>query len=182
MRDYDVENAIQVTVVIVAVSLFLFWISYTVYEVPTHAQVATAGNETFVTFEGTQESTQDALPGHQMHQAIVVLPARVDGDLWVGTISWVSSKPVELRLLYDYNFNLHPDAKHGVPPTTLFQLGKQGQVAISLIKPTNVITTGGTYYAGSMQFVAKAVALHNILGIPFTATYAVDAVAKPMTK
>lgn len=142
----------------------------------------TTGNDTFVTFEGTQESTQDALPGHQMHQAIVVLPARVDGDLWVGTISWVSSKPVELRLLYDYNFNLHPDTQHGIPPTTLFQLGKQGQVAISLIKPTNVITTGGTYYAGSMQFVAKAVALHNIQGVPFTATYAVDATAKPMTK
>jgi hypothetical protein len=51
-----------------------------------------------------------------------------------------------------------------------------------LIKPTNIITSGGNYFAGSMPFTAKAVALHNIAGVPFTATYAVDAVAKEMTK
>jgi len=102
--------------------------------------------------------------------------------MWVGTISWVSSKPVELRLLYDYDFNLHPDAQHGVPPITQFQLGKVGDVAIALIKPANVITTGGQYSAGTESFVAKAVALHNIQGVPFTATYSVDATAKPVTK
>ena len=146
-------------------------------------QSQSANNTTStVTFEGTAESTHDALPGHFMHQAIVVLPARVDDKLWVGTISWTSSKPVELRLLYDYNFNLHPDSLHGTPAITQFQLNKTGEVAIALIKPTNVITTGGNYFAGSMPFTAKAVALHNIQGVPFTATYAVDAVAKDMTK
>ncbi len=150
---------------------------------PVHlATGQTTSNETSVTFTGTAESTSDALPGHSMHQAIVVLPARHDGDMWVGTISWVSSKPVELRLLYDYNYNLHPDVLHGIPPITQFQLGKVGEVAIALIKPTNVITTGGAYYAGTEPFVAKAVALHNIQGVPFTATYAVDAAAKPVTK
>lgn len=147
-----------------------------------HAQIQTQSNETSVTFTSTAMSTHDALPNHFMHQAVVVLPARHDGALWVGTISWVSSKPVELRLLYDYDFNLHPDAAHGTPPVTQFELNKVGQVAISLIKPTNVITTGGNYFAGTESFVAKAVALHNILGVPFTATYAVDAVAKPVTK
>jgi hypothetical protein len=139
-------------------------------------------NLTNVTFEGTAMSTVDALPGHQSHQAVVVLPARLDGKLWVGTISWTSSKPVELRLLYDYNFNLKTDAAHGKPITTQLTLQRPGQVGISLIKPTNVITTGGNYFAGSVPFIAKAVALHNIQGIPFTANYAVDAVAKPLTK
>ena len=38
-------------------------------------------NSTNVTFEGTAMSTVDALPGHQMHQAVVVLPARLDGKV-----------------------------------------------------------------------------------------------------
>ena len=146
------------------------------------AQTAPLGNQTEVTFTGTAMSTMDALPGHSHHQAVVVLPARHDGALWVGTVSWVSSKPVELRLLYDYNFNLHPDAAHGTPPITQFQLNRIGDVAIALIKPTNVITTGGNYFAGTEPFVAKAVALHNILGVPFTVTYSVDATPKPVTK
>lgn len=149
---------------------------------PPRLTIGQTQNETSVTFTSTAESTHDALPGHFMHQAVIVLPARHDGDLWVGTISWVSSKPVELRLLYDYNFNLHPDAAHGTPPNTQFQFGQTGNVAISLIKPPNIITTGGQYFAGTLPFVAKAVALHNIEGIPFTATYSVDAVAKPVTK
>lgn len=152
-----------------------FWPHY-----PISAQ--TSNETTSVTFTATAMSTHDALPGHFMHQAVIVLPARHDGALWVGTISWVSSKPVELRLLYDYNFNLHPDAAHGTPPNTQFQFGQTGNVAISLIKPPNIITTGGQYFAGTLPFVAKAVALHNIEGIPFTATYSVDAVAKPVTK
>lgn len=169
--------------VVIIFSVAMLLCSYVVAG-QAHAQIQTqpTANDTSVTFTATAMSTHDALPNHFMHQAVIVLPARHDGDLWVGTISWVSSKPVELRLLYDYDFNLHPDSAHGTPPVTQFELNKVGQVAISLIKPTNVITTGGNYFAGTESFVAKAVALHNILGIPFTATYAVDAVAKPVTK
>lgn len=171
------EEWVLIVVAIVATSGFFF--SY-IWYLPTHAQ--SNGNETSVTFEGTQESTSDALPGHSMHQAIIILPARDDGKLWVGTISWTSSKPVELRLLYDYNYNLFVDKAHGVPYITQFQLNRTGEVAIALIKPNNIITSGGNYFAGTEPFVAKAVALHNIQGVPFTATYSIDAVAKPITK
>jgi len=167
---------------VVITSAVLWIIVFSVLRPVDYVSAQTTSNGTSVTFTGTTESTPDALPGHSMHQAVVVLPARHDDDMWVGTVSWVSSKPVELRLLYDYNFNLHPDVHHGIPPITQFQLGKVGDVAIALIKPTNVITTGGQYYAGTEPFVAKEVALHNIQGIPFTATYAVDAAAKPITK
>jgi len=52
---------------------------------PVHlAMGQTTSNGTSVTFTGTTESTQDALPGHSMHQAVVVLPARHDGGMWVG--------------------------------------------------------------------------------------------------
>ena len=143
---------------------------------------------TAVTFEGTAMSTVDALPGHQGHQAVIVLPARADGNVWVGTLSWTASKPVEARLLYDYDSSLKTDAIHGKPVTAPLALTTEvphiplGEVAIALIKPTNIITSGGTYYAGSIPFIAKSVALHNINGTKFTVTYAVDATAKPLTK
>ena len=37
----------------------------------------------------------NALPGHEGHQAVIALPQRTDGKIWVGTVSWSSSKPVK---------------------------------------------------------------------------------------
>src|SRR6266487_5404549 len=142
---------------------------------------------TAVTFEGTAMSTVDALPGHQGHQAVIVLPARADGNVWVGTLSWTASKPVEARLLYDYDSSLKTDAIHGKPVTAPLAFTTEiphiavGQVAISLIKPFSGPADVPSFNSGSMSFVAKAVALHNINGTRFTATYAVDAIAKQLS-
>src|SRR5215813_1326988 len=127
------------------------------------------------TLQGTAISGVDTLPGHEHHQAVVVLPVRTDGKIWVGTISWTASKPVEVRLLYDYNSTLPPDAIHGKPATAPFGTG---QAAISLIKPFNSGAEAASFNSGSLSFVAKQVAFHTIDGTPFTVTYAVDAVAK----
>lgn len=147
-------------------------------------QNATSG----VTFEGTAMSTVDALPGHQGHQAVIVLPAREDGRIWVGTISWTASKPVELRLLYDYNSTLKTDAIHGKPVTAPLAFTAEaphlpiGEVAISLIKQFNGPAVAPSFNSGSTSFVAKAVAFHTINGTHFTVTYAVDATAKQPTR
>ncbi len=145
---------------------------------------AVSSNTTSVTTEGTAMSTVDALPGHQAHQAVVILPYRSDGKLWVGTLSWTSSKPVEVRLLYDYNSSVPTDLAHGRPVTTALGFTSEqppvpiGQVAISLIKPYNGPPIVSSFNSGTMPFVAKAVALHSVNGTKFTATYAVDATAK----
>lgn len=136
---------------------------------------ATLSTNATVTLQGTAISTVDALPGHEHHQAVTVLPARTDGKIWVGTISWTASKPVELRLLYNYNTTVVPDAIHGKPLTAPFG---NGEVAISLIKPMNTGAEAAAFNSGSMTFAAKQVAFHTIDGTPFTVTYAVDAVAK----
>lgn len=135
----------------------------------------TSTTATTFTAQKTAMSTVDSLPGHEHHQAAVVLPARTDGKIWVGTISWTSSKPVELRLLYDYNSTIVPDATHGKPSIASF--GK-GEVAISLIKPLNSGAEAASFNSGSMNFAAKQVAFHTIDGTPFTVTYAVDANAR----
>ena len=149
----------------------------------TNAQ-QTSGSATTVTFERTAMSSVDALIGHQGHQAVVVLPPREDGKLWVGYISWTASKPVELRLLYDYNSSLTTDAIHGKPVTAPLAVTTEvphipiGEVAISLIKPFNAPAVVSSFDSGSMGFVGKAVAFHTINCTRFTVTYAIDASAK----
>lgn len=158
--------------------------------VTTNAQnmtaVGTAQNQaettsmtaTNFTAQKTAISTVDALPGHEMHQAVTVLPQRTDGKIWVGTLSWSASKPVEVRLLQNYDANVKPDAAHGKPVTAPFG---QGESAISLILQTNGAGTVPSYNAGSINFAASQVAFHTLGGIPFTVTYTVDAEAKSLT-
>ena len=70
----------------------------------------TSMTATNFTAQKTAISTVDTLPGHEMHQAVIVLPQRTDEKIWVGTLSWSASKPVEVRLLQNYDANVKPDA------------------------------------------------------------------------
>jgi hypothetical protein len=133
---------------------------------------------TNVTVQKTETSIVDTLPGHQMHQAVIVLPQRTDGKVWVGTLSWSASKPVEVRLLQNYDANVTPDEAHGKPVTAPFA---EGESAISLLLQTNGAGTVPSYNAGSMNFAASQVAFHTLGGVPFTVTYTVDAEAKSLT-
>jgi hypothetical protein len=148
--------------------------------------LAQIGHSDSITTEATAQSKVDALIGHQAHQAVVVLPLREDHKMWVGTISWTSSKPIELRLLFDYNSSVTTDLHHGRPVTAPLGFTTEsppipiGEVAISLIKPYNGPPVVSSFNSGTMPFVAKAVALHSVNGTRFTVTYAVDAVAKKM--
>ena len=138
----------------------------------------TSMTATTFTAQKTAISTVDSLPGHEMHQAVIVLPQRSDGKVWVGTLSWSASKPVEVRLLQNYDANVKPDAAHGKPVTAPFA---QGESAISLLLQTNGAGTVPSYNAGSMNFAASQVAFHTLGGVPFTVTYTVDAEAKSLT-
>jgi hypothetical protein len=133
---------------------------------------------TTFTAQKTATSVVDSLPGHQLHQAVVVLPQRTDGMVWVGTLSWSSSKPVEVRLLQNYDESVTPDEAHGKPVTAPFA---EGESAISLLLQSNGAGTVPSYNAGSMNFAASQVAFHTLGGVPFTVTYTVDAEAKSLT-
>ena len=159
--------------------------------VTTNAQIMTGGGGTAqnqaettsmtatnFTAQKTAISTVDALPGHEMHQAVVVLPQRTDGKIWVGALSWSASKPVEVRLLQDYDASVQPDEAHGKPVTAPFA---QEESAISLLLQTNGAGTVPSYNAGSMNFAASQVAFHTLGGVLFTVTYTIDAEAKSLT-
>jgi hypothetical protein len=138
----------------------------------------TSSTTTNFTAQKTAISTVDQLPGHAMHQAAIVVPQRTDGKIWVGTVSWTASKPVEVRLLHNYDTSVTPDAAHGKPVTAPFA---NGESAISLILASNGAATVPSYYSRSLDFAADQVAFHTLGGIPFTVTYTVDAEAKSPT-
>jgi hypothetical protein len=128
-----------------------------------------------VTIQKTGVSAPDPLPGHSAHQLVMALPPRSDGKVWVGTVTWTASKPVEVVVLHMYNSSVTADATHGQPLIAPF--GK-GSVAISLVK-----TPSGTPVAsGSMPFAGNAVAFHTLNGDKFVVTYTADATPKQLTK
>jgi hypothetical protein len=188
----DVRRIVAAIITVLVLALVAAAIQ--VPTITTNAQNMTGGEEeggaaqnqtettsmtaTNFTAQKTAISTVDSLPGHEMHQAVIVLPQRTDGKIWAGTLSWSSSKPVEVRLLQNYDESVTPDEAHGKPVTAPFA---QGESAISLLLQSNGAGTVPSYNAGSMNFAASQVAFHTLGGVPFTVTYTVDAEAKSLT-
>jgi hypothetical protein len=138
---------------------------------PATAEGTTAPTGNTVTIQKTGVSDTDPLPGHSGHQLVMALAPRSDGKVWIGTVTWTASKPVEVVVLHGYNSSVTADAAHGQPLTAPFGTGT---VAISLIK-----TASGTPVAsGAMPFAGNALAFHTLSGDKFTVTYTVDATAK----
>jgi hypothetical protein len=139
---------------------------------PATAEGTTTPTTDTVTLQKTGVSNTDPLPGHSGHQLVMALAPRSDGKVWVGTVTWTASKPVEVVVLQNYNSSVTgADAAHGQPLTAPFG---NGAVAISLIK-----TPSGTPIAsGTMPFAGNALAFHTLSGDKFTVTYTVDATAK----
>jgi hypothetical protein len=130
------------------------------------------GNNNVVTAQKTAISKPGKLPIHQSHQVVTVLPSRNDGKVWVGTITWASSKPIEVEMWHFYNSSVIADAAHGKPVLTPF--GNNKTIAFTLLKPNS----GTPLPSGSLNFAASELSFHTLDGTKFTVAYTVDAVAK----
>jgi hypothetical protein len=137
-------------------------------------QQSSTDEQDTVTIQKTGVSSTDPLPGHSAHQLVMALPPRSDGKVWVGTVTWTASKPVEVVVLQGYNSSVTADTAHGQPLTAPFG---NGAVAISLVK-----TNSGTPIAsGSLPFAGNALAFHTLSGAKFTVTYTVAATAREVS-
>jgi hypothetical protein len=56
-----------------------------------------------VSWRKTLTSTHDPSPGHIPHEADIVLPPRTDHSMWVGDVTWTTSKPAEVVVMHGYN-------------------------------------------------------------------------------
>jgi hypothetical protein len=133
-------------------------------------------DETF-TAQKTAVSNAGKLPIHQTHQVVTVLPPRTDDKVWVGTVTWASSKPIEIEMWHYYNSSLTGlDAAHGNPVLTPF--GKDKTIAFTLLKSPS----GTPLPSGSLNFAASELSFHTLDGSKFTVVYTVDATAKKINQ
>jgi hypothetical protein len=118
------------------------------------------------------------------HQIVVALPLRDDGKIWTGTVTFTASKPIEIEVEHKYNPKVIPDARHGAPYNGIW-IDNTTRIALSTMTTfsnTPVIITNTPISTGSLVFAGSALVFHKTDGIPFTVTYTIDAVAKPLTQ
>src|SRR6478752_135121 len=147
----------------------------------THMETATSNEKTIV-HQGIIASgpnPQIKLEPNEHLQSAVILPYRMDGSMYRGTLTYTATKPVEVAL------------SHRIPidNTTLSQLNvqKHGKLFVrhltafpgNISAPSRIIPDyrGGStspYFAASIPFVASSVVLRTN-GEPFIVTYEVSA-------
>ncbi len=119
------------------------------------------------------------------HQIVVALPLRDDGKIWTGTVTFTASKPVEVEVEHKYNPKVIPDAVHGAPYNGKWWDIRHTPVAFStmtMFSNIPVAVTNTPISTGSFVFAGSALVFHKTDGIPFTVTYTIDAIAKPLTQ
>ena len=132
--------------------------------------------------QGIATSSPDPLPGHQAHQSITILRLRDDNAVYSGRITFTTTQPVEVQILHRdmTNAALGKDGTSIIPENfgklAILELpGGNSQVTITNVVPKFTEGATGTTFAASVPFSGNAVALHNLEGKPFAATYTATA-------
>jgi hypothetical protein len=139
------------------------------------------GGQERIVRQGTITSMQDPLPGHEEHQAAIILPLRQDGSVYSGVITYTATAPVEVVVPMVQTLNASERAmlnateeEEGALLTS--PLDNQTSLAITIITPPY----GDTPVASaSIPFTGNALWLHTLDGTPFVASYAVSAQVVP---
>lgn len=121
-------------------------------------------------------SSPDPLPGHEAHQSVTILRLKGDNTVYEGTLSFIASKPVEVQIIYR-NMTSSSQAPQISPQFGTMSIiplpGGQGSVVSSLIQPQ--YPEEATSFSASIPFTGNGLALHNLAGDEFVATYTVVA-------
>ena len=125
--------------------------------------------------QGIVTSSVDPLPGHEAHQSATILRLRDDNAVYSGTLTFTATKPVEVQVLHR---DMAASNVTGIPEEfgalSILPLPENnGAVTITNIMPQ--FPDEATSFASSIPFSGNAIALHNIEGEPFAATYTVTA-------
>jgi hypothetical protein len=139
------------------------------------------GGQERIVRQGTVTSMQDPLPGHEEHQAAIILPLRQDGSVYSGVITYTASAPVEVVVPLVQTLNASDRAmlnateeEEGAILTS--PLDNQTSIAITVITPPYGDTP---VPSASIPFTGNALWLHTLDGTPFVASYAVSAQVVP---
>jgi hypothetical protein len=126
--------------------------------------------------QGIATSSPDPLPGHQAHQSITILRLTGDNTVYSGRVTFTTTQPVEVQILHRSMANTTYNIPENFGKLTILQLpDNNGQVIITNVVPKFTEGATGTTFAASVPFSGNAVALHNLEGKPFAASYTVTA-------
>jgi hypothetical protein len=107
---------------------------------------------------------------------VTVLRLKGDNTIYECTLSFIASKPVEVQIIYR-NMNSSSQAPQISPQFGTMNIiplpGGQGSVVSSLIQPR--YPEDATSFSTSIPFAGNGLALHNLAGDKFVATYTVVA-------
>src|SRR5215216_1830321 len=142
----------------------------------TTGQQGGGGQERIVR-QGTITSIQDPLPGHEEHQAAILLPLRQDGSIYSGVLTYTASAPVEVivanvQTLNETEQSMLNVTEDGFGTLLTSPLDNQTSIAITIITPPYGDTP---VPSASIPFAGNALWLHTLDGTPFVANYAVSA-------
>jgi len=140
--------------------------------------------------QGIVTSTPDPLPGHEAHQSITILRLKEGNPTYQGTLTFTASKPVEVQILHRNmtqstgNATAAATTVPTIPPdfgtmSILPLPGGNVQVVSSLVLPQ--YPEEATSFSASLPFAGNGLALHDLEGDEFVATYTVvaDVVGSP---
>src|SRR5215208_1018363 len=147
----------------------------------TTGQQGGGGGQERIVRQGTITSIQDPLPGHEEHQAAILLPLRQDGSIYSGVLTYTASAPVEVviadvQTLNETEQSMLNVTEDGFGTLLTSPLDNQTSIAITIITPPYGDTP---VPSASIPFAGNALWLHTLDGTPFVANYAVSAQVLP---
>ena len=111
-------------------------------------------------------SQPDPIPGHQMHQAVVILPPRNDSKIYSGFLTFTASHPVELIVQHPFNLTRTAGNNATFIPEPITIPGQNTALAI-----LHEIGQGAQF--DTIPFAGSGLSLHNRAGQNFSVSYSI---------
>jgi len=120
--------------------------------------------------------------GNLPHAVVFALPLKDDGKIYTGQVTFTASKPIEGKVLHIYRPEQPPDEIHGEPPTAVIHGTTITYSHLMGIVDNNIIAGDVPTASGTFEFTGSELVFHKRNSEPFTVTYTIDAVVRPLTK
>jgi hypothetical protein len=141
-------------------------------------------NEEIIRVQETTESSAApvAHTGNLPHAVVFALPIRDDGRIYTGHVTFTASKPIEVEVIHIYRPHQPPDEAHGEPPTAVINGTTITYSHLTGMIDNNIITGDVPTASGTFEFTGSGLVFHKRSSEPFTVTYTIDAVVRPLTQ
>jgi hypothetical protein len=173
-----------ITIILLAIG-FAFSIASAVSATGMKTQaIAQQQNEEIIRIQETTGSSAApvAHTGNLPHAVVFALPIRDDGKIYTGHVTFTASKPIEVEVLHIYRPHQPPDEAHGEPPTAVINGTTITYSHLTGIIDNNIITGDVPTASGTFEFTGSGLVFHKRSSEPFTVTYTIDAVIRPLTQ